>query len=75
MLGGPRLVLLCPAPGPSANAPAPPAWSPQMLGGLFGRGGGQAVRQLLELRCMERRLLCAIHEGGQLRLWDLPTRR
>lgn len=46
-----------------------------MLGGFFGRPTGQAVRQLLELRFMDRRLLAAIHEGGQLRLWDLPTRR
>ncbi|KAL4420612.1 hypothetical protein ABPG75_010268 [Micractinium tetrahymenae] len=54
---------------------APTSGISKMLGGLFGRTGGQAVCQLAELRHMEHRLLCAIHEGGQLRLWDLPTRR
>ncbi|EFN52609.1 hypothetical protein CHLNCDRAFT_138668 [Chlorella variabilis] len=54
---------------------APTSGFGKMLGGFFGRPTGQAVRQLLELRFMDRRLLAAIHEGGQLRLWDLPTRR
>lgn len=45
-----------------------------MLGGFFGQRGGHAVRQLMELRHMEQSLLAALHEGGQLRLWDLSTR-
>jgi hypothetical protein len=47
----------------------------RMLGGFFGRPGGQAVRQLAELCFMDQHLVCAIHESGQLRLWDLRTRR
>ena len=47
----------------------------QLLGGIFGSGGDPAVVQLLELRHMDRRLVCAVHADSQLRIWDPESRR
>ena len=71
--------LLCMPAGGADPAAAfqltPTSGLTRMLGGFFGRPGGQAVRQLAELCFMDQHLVCAIHESGQLRLWDLRTRR
>lgn len=48
-----------------------------MLGGLLGRSGSDGVEHLLELDVpgSTDRLFFSLHASGQIRLWELTTRR
>ncbi|GAB4820336.1 hypothetical protein N2152v2_007382 [Parachlorella kessleri] len=47
----------------------------KVFGGLWGKPAGQAVAQMLSLYFLGRELLLCVHEEGQLRLWDVGSRR